>query len=50
MNSQENNDILRQMRIIYILDPRNYCAPFIAVPLTLNYNYLEASVVTWIAD
>ena len=30
--------------ILYILNRTNYYALFIAVPLTLNYNYLEASV------
>ena len=42
MNSQDDDDMLRQMRI-YTLDRTNYYALFITVPLHVKLNYLEAS-------
>ena len=43
MNSQDDNDMLRQMRTLYFRSNKHYSL-FIAVPLRLNWNYLEASV------
>ena len=40
INSKDDNDMLKQIRTLYIRSNK----PLYTVPLTLNYNYLEASV------